>query len=134
IAEQLVSANVFTVDVDKTSAAANGDTKCGVTNWLGVDVCNYSSTLPSDPVNKSTTIAGTAGNNGCTADTTASADAYYYFSYDSASNTYEVGTVQESVSGCDRLTGDGGNSDSMVEVGTTGTFDVIGDPSNFVAN
>jgi prepilin-type N-terminal cleavage/methylation domain-containing protein len=125
ILEQVVSANLLTEDLVVNSSSGLSD--CA-TNWLTVDVCDYSSKIPVDPTNKSTEVAGADGTAGdCTTTDRSAADAYYFVKYDSATNTYEINARQESLSGCSRLEGDGGNSDKMIEVGTSGQFTLLGD-------
>ncbi|MFH1826949.1 MAG: prepilin-type N-terminal cleavage/methylation domain-containing protein [bacterium] len=135
IIEQLVSADAIPAgSSDTLLTSASEISVCGATNWLGVDICDYAGKVPVDPVNKQTSIAGTAGSGGCTAAlSTHSGKAYYYIWYDAANtNTYEIGVVQESAAGCTKVLNDGGNSDSMVEIGTNTSLDLIDDPDGYL--
>lgn len=98
--------------------SSTGGQSCSA-GWLGVNVCQYVQTLPIDPLNVSTTIAGASGaGQGCDSAHTSTGNAYYYVNFSGAANTYEVNVRQESTTNCSKILNDGGNSFKAVEAGS----------------
>lgn len=129
IMDQAVNDNVLTAanwsaagsELKNSSGGTQG---CAVdASWLttggtGVSLCAYSKTIPVDPTNKSTTVAGNSTDAACSSAATQTAFAYYFVAFDPATQTYEVNVRQESSNNCGNITKDGGTSFVAVEAGT----------------
>lgn len=83
-------------------------------NWLGVDVCAYSTSVPTDPSNtQSRTCVDAGQENGLAED---SCVMFYYLRTDGSE--YEIGVRQEAAANASKVSGDGGDSDLFFEVFT----------------
>lgn len=105
IVEQYLSDNpstTFTTDIVSSAGTFTCDA-----NWIGLDLCSYANTVPIDPANRSTIVAGTAGSAG--------GNAYYEFILD-ATGQYRICTRFESQANIAKATSDGGQSDDYFEI------------------
>ncbi len=110
--------------------AGNAQSQPCATNWLGVNVCAYASSMPTDPSNNQrrtcTNSSGTAVNN-CLM--------FYYVRFSGTNvapgSDYEIGVRQEATSNASKLSGDGGDASEWFEIFTsgTGTQVMVGNPS-----
>lgn len=104
-------------------SSATATTGCtAATNWTGLNLCNYLSKVPSDPVNNvsTKTAVGVASGTG-TAQTAAHATVYK-LGYDSTTGTYKFCTYLESKSNATKLYNDGGTNTDAFEVFTDSTL------------
>lgn len=98
---------------------------CAATNWLGVDVCNYTKTVPTDPLNSRTASCAQAGST--TAITNCPMN--YQLRVNGAGSTdYEIRVRQESVSNAQKLGSDGGSATD------TRWFEVFSGPNNVLVS
>lgn len=100
--------------VNSSAVVAQNSQLCGVTSWLGINTCLYSSTVPIDPNNG--TSRTFINNASSTPIGTGLIVAQYRAKI--SSNDYEVNIMQESVSNASKISGDGGNSNQWLEAGT----------------
>lgn len=89
---------------------------CG-SNWLGVDVCNYAKTVPTDPSNNTRRSCATFGS------TTPTANCLFFYGVEfsgasslAPGSDYEIIVRQESTSNANKLGSDGGNQTSWFEI------------------
>jgi len=86
-----------------SNTALNAQTQAcgpGTGNWLGLDVCNYLKTVPTDPQNNRTVTSV------ITATTTGAQLSVYKARI--SKGEYEINVRQESLSNATKVTGDGG--------------------------
>lgn len=97
-----------------SAAAGTADTQtCASTNWMTVSVCDYAKTVPLDPSNSSTR---SCVDDSATGDIATACGMNYRFAI--TGTDYEINVRQESRSNLSKVTGDGGDSDTWVEVFT----------------
>ncbi len=106
-----------------STSALNAQSQPCDTNWLGVDVCAYASSVATDPSNNQRrTCVDTAQTN----NQTNNCLMFYYVRFSGTStqpgSEYEIGVRQEAVSNASKIEGDGGDASQWFEIYT-------GDPS-----
>lgn len=95
-----------------TTTKSNSDQTCATPNWLRVNVCNYTRTVPVDPSNGRTSQC-----DGCPA---AGALMNYQFKVRAnGSSDYEIRVRMESTANTAKLTSDGGDDADFFEVFNT---------------
>lgn len=107
------SGNVLIAAGNSKDSSVGGKT-CAV-NWLGVNLCPYANTIPTDPSNRSTSVTNGAG-------VSAAANAYYY--YRTTASGYKLCAYLESTSNASKVLAinDGGNNDTNFEVFSSQTI------------
>lgn len=94
--------------------AGNVQSQSCETNWLGADVCAYSTSVPTDPSNAQTR------NCVDTAETDNQATGCVFFYYVRTNGSeYEIGVRQEAASNASKVNGDGGDASQFFEIFTT---------------
>ncbi len=95
-----------------SASAGNAQSQACASSWLGLNVCNYLKSVPTDPQNNRTTSSVNSA-------TTTTAQLAVYRARIS-NGEYEINVRQESLSNATKVTGDGGNSNSWYEVFSSG--------------
>lgn len=89
---------------------------CNDTNWLGFDICKFTSTAPLDPLNGEIAdmVKGDSQRIGV-----------MYYQVKIQGGDYEINVRQESITNANKVTNDGGDSDEWFEIfsGENNLFD-----------
>jgi prepilin-type N-terminal cleavage/methylation domain-containing protein len=102
-----------------TTAGLTGKSQSCDSNWLGIDVCEYSQLVPLDPSNDSTrtcVFGGTPENP------TLSDNCSMIYRVKISGSSFEVNVRQEAKANFSNVLTDGGNSTQWAEVGTNRTL------------
>lgn len=102
-----------------TQGAGNVTSQPCDSNWLGVNLCKYTASLPIDPSNNRacTYVYGSVADP----QTTVSSSCYYQLEV--SGSDYEVNVLQESKSNINNSVNDGGNRSGWVEAGSNLNLD-----------
>lgn len=96
-----------------SAGAGNLQAQPCATNWLGADVCNFTKSVPTDPLNNRNSSCAESGS----ATAIANCPMNYQLRINGAGSTdYEIRVRQESVSNAQKLGSDGGNDTRWFEV------------------
>lgn len=87
---------------------------CASTNWVGVSLCRYSNTVPTDPSNN---VQRTYISGGTVASPTTANDNLYY-QLKMEGSDYEIRVRQESKGNAGNVINDGGDDTDWAEVGS----------------
>lgn len=126
LVEQALTDNVtFSADCtdasgcQSTVVAAPDKQPCNA-NWLGMNLCNYSSTVPSDPINSSN------ATNSCTDSTgTTFTTCTLIYRLRVVGNAYEIQIREESKSNASKVLNDGGDDTQWVEIESDTSQDLL---------
>jgi len=110
------SMNIDSINGVSSQNVAPNDVSCDNTNWLGFDICKFTSTAPLDPLNG--TIAEMVKGDG-------KRTSIMYYQVKFRGGDYEINVRQESLSNANKVINDGGDSDEWFEVfsGNNNLFD-----------
>ena len=97
---------------------------CNNTNWLGFDICKFTSTAPLDPLNGEIAdmVKGDSQRIG-----------FMYYQVKIQGGDYEINVRQESITNASKVINDGGDSDEWFEI-FSGNNDLFDQQNPFHSN
>lgn len=110
------SKNIDSIKGVSSRNVAPNDVSCDSTNWLGFDICKFTSSAPLDPLNGEFVemVKGDGKRTGI-----------MYYQVKLSGGDYEINVRQESLSNANKVINDGGDSDEWFEIfsGNNNLFD-----------